>query len=137
VVLAEAELIYAGATMKRRHLLALPLLLALGPACNRWRPNRPTTLYFYDPLGAFDIAYATVQRMGYQVRVADPDRYHIEVASKIDEGDSTIALQIYSDARRVIGAYGKLVKEKKVHKKLEEEMQSIVAALRQSGQVQR
>ena len=122
--------------MRRRSLLALPLL-ALPLGCNRWAPNRSTTLQFYDPLGAFDIAQGTLQRMGYRVMVADPARYHIEVAAKVDDGESIIALQIYSDARMVIAAYGKLVKGNKVHRKLDDELGAIAAALRASGQVQR
>lgn len=122
--------------MRRRHLLLLSLL-PLALACDRWRPNEPKTLHFYDALGAYDIALGTLHQLEYDKVTADPARYHIEAEAKIDGGGSFMAIQIYSDARMVIRVYGKLAKGDKIHRKLAEEVEQLAAALRASGQVVR
>jgi hypothetical protein len=117
--------------MRRRRLLTLPLALA---ACNIWRPYTPVTLYFREPKAAFDATVATLGRLGYAVR-ADRQRYHVEVASKLEA--TYIGMQIYGDARMIIRPYGKLVRGSTVHRKIEDEIASIVVAVRASGQVVR
>jgi hypothetical protein len=119
--------------MQRRIFVGVVLLGAVG--CDRWRPNTPHTLFFREPLAAFDSSVATLQQSGYPITQADRDRYHIQVASKLE--GSFISLQIYADARMILRVHGEHVRGDKVHKKLDQEVGSVMAALRASGQVVR
>jgi hypothetical protein len=121
--------------MKRRTLLLLTLVAASG--CDRWRPATPRSLFFTDPVMAYDTTVPLLARLGYEVAHADPNAYHIEIHAKLDGGGSFIAMQFYGDGRMLMHAHGKHTKGDKIHRKLAREMDELVQSMRANGAVVR
>ncbi|RLB62285.1 MAG: hypothetical protein DRI90_09385 [Deltaproteobacteria bacterium] len=126
--------------MRRRNLVMLALL-PLVSGCNRWRPNEARTLYFRHPQVAWDMALVVLQRHGYHFQ-PDPNRYHIEVAAKLDRGGtrrSYISIQVFDDASLEIRVHGDhvLSSEGKMHRKLAAEVDDLTQALLATGQAVR
>jgi len=117
-------------------LLALTALGSTG--CNRWRPNRPERLAFSDPDTAFETAQVILQHRGYEIEQLDPVNYYIRVRAKLDQPGSRLSffeLQIYADGQLHITAHGDHTRDgnRKVHKKLDAEMEALAQAFRAGG----
>ncbi len=121
--------------MQRRSFVLLALA-ALATGCERWKLLQPQTLYFRDPDLAFNSAVATLRRFKYNVMRISRPQFHLEVESK--HPGSFISMQIYSDGRMIIRPYGgRLVRGNTIHRALEQEIGSLIAALRATGHLAR